>query len=161
MQLALFHSGSLTQSETINLLTLAVYANEPNQEELGLDEFVDAQDIRDSLRMMENGVLPFNKDVKTILRRLGIVPRKLVRIDQESAKKQKNLQKCYQKCRIRSMSRFLNRDASQQETIAILISAPQDSTLKSLVLDADKNGNLDKNTRFLFQKLGVLPRISA
>ena len=59
------------------------------------------------------------------------------------------------------MSRFFDKNASQQETLAILIGALQDSTVKSFVLNANKSGNLDKNTTILFKKLGVLPVINA
>ena len=149
MTLALFHNGKLDQTETINLLALTLQES-------------DELDLRYGLKSLDDGILPLSRDIKIILRKLGIVQQKLVRLDEKTAKIQKKLQKFRDTPVTRqAMSRFLNRDASQQETLAILIGASKNPTVKSFVSNAYKAGNLDENTTFLFKKLRVLPIVKA
>ena len=142
MTLALFHDAKLTQVETVNLLALALQSDE--------------MDLQYGLSLLDESIIPVSREIKIILRKLGIVQRKLVKLD---AKKVVESQGC--SITEQTMSRFLDKNASQQETLAILIGATQDSTVKSFVLNANKSGNLDKNTTILFKKLGVLPVINA
>ena len=142
MTLALFHDAKLTQVETVNLLALALQSDE--------------MDLRYGLSWLDESIIPVSREIKIILRKLGIVQQKLVKLD---AKKVVESQVC--SITEQTMSRFLDKNASQQETLAILIGATQDSTVKSFVLNANKSGNLDKNTTILFKKLGVLPVINA
>ncbi len=142
MTLALFHDGKLTQVETVDLLALALQSDE--------------LDLRYGLSSLDESSLPVCREIKIILRKLGIVPQKLVKLD---AKKIVDFHEY--SITEQTMSRFFDKNASQQETLAILIGASQDSTVKSCVLNANKSGNLDKNTTILFKKLGVLPAINA
>ncbi len=150
MRIALFAEGKLTQVETVDLL---VTASDPAELDLryGLESFIDFESIWH---------FRVDKDIKTILRKLGIVVReqKLVKISRESAKRRKKLRdKKYALIAEQSFSKFISKEASQKETLAILIGATQNSTVKSAVMDAVQNGNLDEDTKFLFRSLGVLP----
>jgi hypothetical protein len=147
-RITLFVEGKLTQVETIDLLVTA-----SNPAEL---------DLRYGLMDLENRWWRkrVDKDIKTILRKLGIAEQeqRLVRISRESARRRKNLRdKKYTLIVEQSFSKFLSKEASQKETLAILIGATQNSTVKSSVMDAFQKGNLDGDTKFLFRSLGVLP----
>lgn len=141
MTLALFKEGRLTQTETINLLALVLQKSDELDLRYGLEELDDE---------------PVSRSIKVILRKLGIVSRKLVKLG-EPAKMQRKLQDSPTE---QAISRFLSKEASQQETISVLIGATQDYAIKSCIKEADKNGKLNENTIFLLKKLGVLPIIN-
>lgn len=144
--LTLFHEGKLSQLKTINLLALVLQKS-------------DELDLRYGLEDLDSA--PLSRDIRIILRKLGIIPRRLAKLNKKAAKMQKERSsEMNRPVTEQAISRFLNKEASQQETLAILISATQDSAIKSCIKEADKSGKLNENTRFLFKRLGVLPIIA-
>jgi hypothetical protein len=147
--LILFHEGKLSQLKTINLLALVLQKRDELDLRYGLEDLDSMPSSRD-IRM-----------IRIILRKLGIIPRRLAKLDEEAAKIQKERNsKMDTPITEQALSKFLNKEASQRETLSILIGATQDSAVKSRIKEADKSGNLDENTRFLFKRLGVLPIIA-